>query len=293
MQRIQYLFALSFALGLSACGPAKVIDDPVGTGTDEAGDESTSTDSGTSTDTSTSTDSSSSEEEDSADFIPPEDTGPWEDPCDLFEQDCPEGEKCAPYSTTGGSWDATKCVPILGDKAEGEPCTYDGTAAGTDDCDGTGMCFNTDQDGAGTCHSFCIGSVDSPTCPEVEGCGGLSCLIGGDSTVAVCVPGCDALDQESCGEGMGCYWVNANFQCVFAADTIPTGQPCAFVNDCAPGNLCVNAEELPSCEGDACCAEFCELGLAENPCSQDGTVCVDAFAGVEDICAAGVCMVEP
>src|SRR5690606_441875 len=35
--------------------------------------------------------------------------------CDPFEQDCPEGEKCVAYASTGGNWDANKCVPINGD----------------------------------------------------------------------------------------------------------------------------------------------------------------------------------
>jgi hypothetical protein len=53
----------------------------------------------------------------------------WPSECDPFLQDCPEGEKCVSYASSGGSWDANKCVPVLGDGAAGEPCSYGGTTA--------------------------------------------------------------------------------------------------------------------------------------------------------------------
>ena len=35
--------------------------------------------------------------------------------CDPYAQDCPEGEKCVPYASTGSDWNANKCVAIMGD----------------------------------------------------------------------------------------------------------------------------------------------------------------------------------
>lgn len=53
-------------------------------------------------------------------------------PCDVFKQDCPEGEKCSAYADDGGtSWNASKCVPVNGDGQPGEPCTVEGSALRT------------------------------------------------------------------------------------------------------------------------------------------------------------------
>ena len=50
------------------------------------------------------------------------------DTCDLWEQDCPEGEKCNPWANDGGaSWNALRCVPIdPNPDGVGEPCTVSG-----------------------------------------------------------------------------------------------------------------------------------------------------------------------
>ncbi|MFV8749929.1 hypothetical protein ACNOYE_05230 [Nannocystaceae bacterium ST9] len=234
---------------------------------------------------SSSSDSSSSESESANDpgstddshtiFIGDGDIPP-DAPCDLFMQDCPRGEKCVGYDAFGGeTWNAEKCVPVLGDQHEGEPCTWDGFSAATDDCDANTGCWNLEQvegQWTGTCHAFCSGSVDNPLCPE-----GFSCPISGDPHVAFCVPDCDPLAQD-CDEGLGCYWTNFEFSCVFTDQGIPTGEPCGFVNDCAPGNLCAAAETLPSCAGDACCTSFCDLELGDAGCvGQPGSACVAFF----------------
>ena len=225
----------------------------------------------------------------STDFVPDSDTN-YPESCDPFSQDCPEGEKCVPWSNEGGSWDDTKCVPIIGDQMVGEPCTYDGSMLATDDCDGSGMCWNVDQDGNGTCHSFCTGTPDNPMCPEKS-----SCLISGDATIVLCVPNCDPIVQD-CNEGLGCFWDGWGFSCIFTIpESIPSGQPCGYINDCAPGNLCTDASALPACEGSACCSPFCDLGLDPVPCEAlPGTSCVPfweegmAPAGYEHV---GICIV--
>ena len=38
--------------------------------------------------------------------------------CDLFEQDCPPGEKCMPWANDGGgAWNATRCSPVADNPA--------------------------------------------------------------------------------------------------------------------------------------------------------------------------------
>jgi hypothetical protein len=192
--------------------------------------------------------------------------------CDPFAQDCEPGQKCVPYGSTGGNWDANKCVPVLGDGKVGDPCTYDGVVEATDSCDATSMCWNlADVDGEliGTCAAFCSGTADNPECPV-----GSSCSISCDGSLNVCHKNCDPLLQDCLG--LGCYWTSGSFECVFTGgDGLNEGDPCGFINDCSPGLACVTAEALPSCEGSACCSAFCDL--AGPNCTLPGTECAPWF----------------
>jgi hypothetical protein len=268
---------LTFAFPLIlACSSGPAADDEAGTTTspsttsttdENTSDESTST---TSDDDPTFSTSSSSNSDDNV-FV---DTGdyPVDTECDSFAQDCPEGEKCVPYASNGGTWDALKCVPILGDQATGEPCIYDDTFESTDDCDGTSWCWNVDQNGEGICHAFCTGTPDAPECPPMS-----QCSISGAGVISICLPTCDPTIQD-CPEGAACYWANSDFTCIVTANGYPTGEPCGFINDCAEGNMCVDAAALPACNGAACCANFCDLGLGDMQCAVvPGTVCVPFF----------------
>jgi hypothetical protein len=49
----------------------------------------------------------------------------------VFQQDCPEGEKCVAFASAGDDWDATKCVPVTGSQAADEPCSYGGMVEAT------------------------------------------------------------------------------------------------------------------------------------------------------------------
>ena len=69
--------------------------------------------------------------------------------CDSFLQDCPAGEKCVPYASSGGTWDHNKCVPVTGDLGEGEACVSEGPVFATDDCDAATTCWDMREiDGA-------------------------------------------------------------------------------------------------------------------------------------------------
>src|SRR5690606_27697788 len=121
-------------------------------------------------------------ESETGDFVVEPDTFP--ESCDSFEQNCPSGEKCVPYASSGDLWDATKCVPVLGDQGVGEPCNYDGLAKATDDCDATSICWGfaeliPDAELVGTCHALCSGSLDTPECPPAS-----ECLISGSGVIS-------------------------------------------------------------------------------------------------------------
>jgi hypothetical protein len=260
--------------------------------TDDDDDASEATGSGTSTmgtSTSTSTNTTTTNGEES--FLIENDVYvPVE--CDPFVQDCPEGEKCVPYSANGEWYDANRCVPVLGDQAPGEDCTWTGIIEAIDDCDATSICWNTELVGdqyVGTCVAQCTGSAENPLCEN-----GSNCTLSGDGPLALCLPTCDPLVQD-CDEGYGCYWGNFDFNCITASQNIPTGEPCGFVNDCTPGHLCVDAAALPSCAGASCCTSYCNLPDGDAGCvAQPGTACVSFFeegTAPEGLEHVGVCLV--
>jgi hypothetical protein len=232
--------------------------------------------------------SESESESESGIFVP--DIGEEVTPaCDPFAQDCPSGEKCVPWASSGDTWDANKCVPVTGDGQPGDTCSSGGATAGTDSCAEDSICWDVkDVDGEliGVCTEFCSGSANDPICgPQT------SCVIANEGSITLCIATCDPLLQD-CAEGLGCFWANEDFNCVFTTDEIPTGEPCGYINDCAPGNLCADASALPSCGGSACCAPYCDLlapkcgGLAQTECVtffEEGL----APPGYEDV---GICL---
>lgn len=231
---------------------------------DTSTDDNTEAESGESTSTTTGTTTMS---ESSSGFVPDEDI-PQANACDIWAQDCPEGEKCAAYAM-GDTWDSTKCVPIMGDGVAGDECTYDGAVAGTDTCALGHFCYYTNMDGVGTCIPLCTGSPDDGMCPQ-----GFNCSISNDGSLILCVYSCNPVLQDCEPEGTGCFWDGALFNCDPAGD-IPTNEPCAYINDCLPGHVCVDAASLPGCAGSACCSSFCDL--TDPMCSVMGTECVSFF----------------
>lgn len=187
--------------------------------------------------------------------------------CDLFAQDCPEGQKCAPIITDGGgAWNSDACVPVTGTDMIGDPCTAESVAEGLDSCVKGVMCWYVDMNGDGTCVAHCGGAADAPTCPDNG-----SCTIAADAYITLCIPDCDPLFQD-CAEGAACYPLNDGFQCApdGSGDMGKANDPCEFINVCDAGLLCgdpafVGAGCPPGSTG--CCTPFCEFpdGACPNP----------------------------
>ena len=97
------------------------------------------------------------------------------------------------------------------------------------------------MDGVGTCIPLCTGSPDNGMCPQ-----GFNCSISNDGSLILCVYSCNPVLQDCEPEGTGCFWDGALFNCDPAGD-IPTNEPCAYINDCLPGHVCVDAASLPGC----------------------------------------------
>jgi hypothetical protein len=308
MTRLQWKFAL-ITLALTACDPAKGDggndgDDTTGAqppgdtdGSSSSGDGQTSID--PTEDPSDPSDTDSEEESGTTcSFICPGETESGDDGgCSLWDQDCPEDEKCMPWSNDGSSsWNSSRCSPIEENAGEpGDECTVEGSGvSGIDSCGIDAMCWNVNEENIGTCVAFCEGTEANPVCENP----GTSCVIANDGFLILCLPECNPLIGD-CGDGQACYPVNDSFAC--APDASGTtgvfGDACEYLNVCDPGLFCANAEAVPGCNGaSGCCSNFCDLAGTDpnGDCEGDGQECVPWYEngqtppGLEDIGACAI-----
>jgi hypothetical protein len=202
--------------------------------------------------------------------------------CDVFAQDCPEGEKCSAYADDGGgSWNNTKCVPVMENpKQPGEPCMVEVSGvSGIDDCEKGAMCWDTDAENMGVCVALCKGTLESGFCEEP----GKACVIYADAVLNLCLDGCDPLAQD-CDPSDVCIGTQSGeFLCVLDASGEEGQQhdPCMFANSCDPGLLCLDATAADECDPMAweCCQPFCDLSDpdADKKCGGAGQVCNPYF----------------
>lgn len=259
--------------------------DPGATGIDDGETTSPATTT-TTTDSTGSVDSSSSD--DGLSFLLPTDlpTSCQLLECDVWSQDCPRGEKCAPWSACqpDGTWNATRCYPIdEAPAAPGEPCQiYEGGIySGADDCEQAAVCWNVDPDTlTGTCVAMCEGDPSDPTCA-----GANACVIANDGAITLCLPECDPIAQD-CDAGQGCYPVEQGttpFACLPEGLQVETGQQ--VPPSCAAGSTDVDGTLLASCDDDAevCCATFCNPAA---PACEGELVCTP----LEDEPSVGLCL---
>lgn len=212
---------------------------------------------------------------DSVGFIQDPDGGNPNLECDIWDDDCPRGEKCMPWVNDGsGSWNATRCTPIARRPNEpGEPCTVvDSGTSGIDDCEAGAMCW--DVDGAtnmGVCVALCDGPQQNPSCPDPTA----PCAYLGESApFMLCLPYCDPLVQD-CGDEFGCYPMEQGFYCAWdgSSDGGAAGDPCESLNGCDPGLFCASSGAIPGCRGQGCCSPFCDTS-DEEPLCPAGLECV-------------------
>ena len=197
--------------------------------------------------------------------------------CDIFAQDCPDGEKCMPWGNDGGTWNATRCSPIDDNPGQpGDECTVEGSGtSGIDTCDLGSMCWDVDpKTNMGLCVAMCTGDEANPICEDPD----TTCSIANDGAIVLCLPACDPIVQD-CPEGQACYPVAEDWVCgPDASGEMGTyGDPCEFINVCDPGLMCLDASATPNCEGGGCCTEVCDItdpaGDAQCTGAPDGQIC--------------------
>ena len=216
--------------------------------------------------------------------------------CDLFAQDCPEGQKCAAWASDGGNaWNATRCVLLTGDQLPGEPCTTaGGGVSGEDDCIKGAMCWDVGLDNVGFCVALCSdGECTTATCDP-----GFVCAVTAECAIPICLPSCDPLLQDCPGDDV-CLPSHDNFLCVLDAsgDEGQVFDPCEFANACDPGLVCAAPTSASECDPQStgCCQPMCSLS-AMAPCPGAGQQCLSlheegqAPPAFEDI---GFCTLPP
>lgn len=226
-------------------------------------------------------------------FLDQPDGGGMAFECDPIAQDCPAGEKCAPWASDGSSsWNATRCVPVAPDPgAPGDPCTVEGSGvSGLDDCELGALCFGVDDNGMGTCIEMCSGTLDNPTCDTPA----TTCIITNQGALTLCQPLCNPLADE-CAPDEGCYLAGDFTVCAPDASGRMggTGSPCEYINACDDGHACAAAESVPGCAGaTGCCTPFCTVG--DDSACMAGQTCAPVYpkgeAPLECVAELGMCM---
>jgi hypothetical protein len=221
------------------------------------GSSSTTDSTGPIVETTSTTDPSSSS--DSSGFIPPPDLGPAAE-CDLWMQDCPDGEKCEAWANDGGEvWNAWRCTPIAPVPGQaGDPCVVEGgPTTGIDDCALGLMCFYVDPIAlTGSCVPHCTGAPDTPNCDDPSDI----CAVYNSPWLPMCLHACDPFLQD-CDEAQACYSIDGVFGCFPDASGAAGEQydECEYLNNCAPGLHCASVDNLPGCGGATCCTAWCDL----------------------------------
>ncbi len=222
--------------------------------------------------------------------------------CDVWSQDCPDGEKCAAHASDGGGvLNSFQCVPVVREpKGLGDKCTvFDGMGFdGADDCGAGMLCWNP-LGGEGYCLGYCEGSLDEPKCSSP----GTKCSKN-SADIPVCLHTCNPLSVGECGEGETCivwsFYVEGSSKDLGCLPTSglagDVGDACINSYQCSYGLHCIEAKSVPFCDKGSCCTPFCSITDPNScPAQEMGVMCHTLFLdaepppGVEDV---GLCAVQ-
>lgn len=203
--------------------------------------------------------------------------------CSVSEQDCAEGEKCAPWANDGGGvWTALRCVPIDSEPdALGEACFVEGSfASGIDSCELGLFCTPSSPDSLRSNDGVCAALCGTGSCAE-----GTICVTPGTINVGACGEICDPLAVDTCPAVQACLPAGLGFGCHFIED-LGGGGPCGATAECSAAEVCMDASQCNEGRGETCCARFCDL---EAPDCPDGQTCTDYGSPLSAYSAVGFC----
>jgi hypothetical protein len=211
--------------------------------------------------------------------VPPEGTKFHCTECSVWDQDCPDGEKCNAWSNAGGEyWNATICSSVHPDADEvGEPCSVDSSpASGHDSCITGAMCWEVDPHTLqGECVALCGGSELDPICPATT-----ECVILNDGVLSLCLPTCDPL-AATCNAGESCHPVGTQWFCLPDGAPVVVGHLTPTL--CEPGSTAIDPSTASFCEPDSelCCAQICDVTALD--CAPSAT-CTPVGEGNAGVC---------
>jgi hypothetical protein len=196
--------------------------------------------------------------------------------CDMYVQDCPDGEKC--NWKVIGTEIVNVCVTVTGDQKIGEPCMHQGIFSGEDSCDDTALCYGAVVIGGtwpGICRPYCGGTEDAPTCEDAD-------YVCSRGDLPACLPECDPLLQDCAGGTEMCFYHEPipGFVCADTSNSSDVGEDCLVPFDCRKGQTCQPADKVAGCTGTECCTELCDVN-APNQCQAAGmgAECVSLMVG--------------
>lgn len=202
--------------------------------------------------------------------------------CDPFSGGaaCEEGTKCSVVITADADGMVTDitfgCVDAETSKAEGAPCSraVDATPDDeednvlTDNCAEDLFCWRKPGESRNVCQTLCAGTTVD--CGEGSFCQTLN----SDPQFGTCTEaaGCDPVFQTGCEPGESCYVIGGTNGDLLGhcfefsppdGGTGMAGEPCEFVNNCAPGTQCTADMLADGGLGDtASCHVICAAATA-------------------------------
>lgn len=171
-------------------------------------------------------------------------------PCETWDDMCPSGMKCIPYSEPADAmWNTQGCFPVVESPADlGEPCEMLSVDHATfDSCKKGLYCWNS------TCMPLCQGSPVDLSCP-----GGFACATVNMQALAICLPACDPR-VKSCAPDEVCSLHLNIFVCIESLSELEVFSPCQANAQCANGLICEPARNTNECADspDHCCTALC------------------------------------
>ncbi|MBZ5708166.1 hypothetical protein [Nannocystis pusilla] len=283
MQIARPAVAVMFAALASGCGPVSnestttatttattTSSTPSSSTTELAPTSTTTTSTTTTSSTSTSSTTSAPTSSDSGNFVVMPDLPTPGAACDPWQDTCPEGQKCKPYSEGFGPWVGASCVPVADPAVPiGEPCEAQELSI-IDECERGAVCHGFLTAEGLRCHEICSGSLMEPSCSDE-----CSHCVSNGGFAGVCLFPCDPRASD-CPQGQSCQiqvdW--PRFVCGLGPGPGAAGEACTSPGGCSAGTACAAAALVPGCTDARCCAPVCDLdGPDTCPAALPGTAC--------------------
>lgn len=192
--------------------------------------------------------------------------------CDPYvPMSCPEGQKCVWTDLSEfDEVDALACIPEPRSPIPaGAPCPPNPDLNGIDDCVAGSACMPYGSlDETWTCTTLCQGDFEHPYCGPMQ-----VCIT--TRTIAWCEDLCSPLVQD-CPESGVCEVSGVATFCAPLEQGSYSGAPgsiCEYSSDCAPASTCAAAEDIPGCDGAACCTPLCSIGEDAVACDSPKLEC--------------------